>query len=243
MPEITRQIIHSDDDITYQAGSSDQAVVSFTGIGFGMHGIQIEEFRKTLSQDTNHVYYVIDRSRHWYNSSFDKIADTLNGDFAKNGVKRVVTLGNSMGGFGAVIFATVLHGCQRSIAFSAQSAIDPAIVPWDRRFKKLTDSVQRWTGLDAMNALRSDHYYFLFFGSTDPIDVRHAARFASADCATMSICLVDGTGHAVAADLKKRGILSKLMVALIDGDGPCIDMRNLFGAVPHQMQLKPVNCS
>jgi hypothetical protein len=214
------QMLYEDDEIeiSYEPGNNATAIVSFSGIGMKMGGVQIEEFRKSLAGTENSVYYVKDKYRHWYNGSFDRISDLINGDFSKRKIDRVLTLGNSMGGFGAIVFAKALQGCQAAIAFSAQSSVDPAIVPWDRRYRKFTDSVSQWVGLDAVKLLAPNVNYKLFYGDVSPIDVRHARRLANAACANMSVYVLEGAGHGVAGFLKRHGILHPLVQALV-GDG------------------------
>src|ERR1700720_974617 len=130
------RVLYKDDniEITHQPGNNSVAIISFSGIGMGLGGIQIEEFRKSLVGTSKNIYFVKDKTRHWYNSSFDEICCVLNENLSCRGVDHAITLGNSMGGFGAIIFAGKLRGCRSAIAFSAQSAVDPAIVPWEQRY-------------------------------------------------------------------------------------------------------------
>jgi hypothetical protein len=164
----------------------------------GLGGIQIEEFRKSLTGASNDIYFVKDKTRHWYNSSFHKISDLLNEDLSSQGIKSCDTLGNSMGGFGAIIFAGQLRGCRSAIAFSAQSAVDPAIVPWEQRYKTYTDTVSHWTGLDATKLLDPDINYILFFGNNDPVDIRHATRMAITEYHNVAIYVFLRAGHNLA---------------------------------------------
>ena len=237
--------IYGDDliEISHEMGDGDEGIVSFTGIGFGMGGIQVEEFRKSLAASTNHIYYVKDKSRHWYNSSAEKITNFLNAEFSCRRISKVITVGNSMGGFGAILFAASLDGCHRAIAFAAQSAIDPSIVPWDQRFNKLTSSVKSWAGLDAVKSLRRDVSYFAFFGANDPIDVRHAERLIEANSPNMTVCLIENSGHDVSFDLKKAGVLSPLMKALVDSDADCVDFKSLLRDVNFRVAKRPARCS
>jgi pimeloyl-ACP methyl ester carboxylesterase len=226
-------VIYTDDavEITYTAGETDSAVVVFTGIGFGMGGLQIPEFRRTLSAGmAHHVYFVIERSRHWYNDTLDRIVDALNASIAQT---RVTTLGNSMGAFGAIVFARRLRGCVRAVAYAPQSAMDPAIVPWDTRFIALTNTVAQWNGLDATREIAPGVEYFLVFGDGDPRDTRHAARFNPA--ANVSIYLIGGIGHHVAARLADRGLLKGITAALVNSDDPRRDVEDVLRDVPHRM--------
>jgi hypothetical protein len=220
------RILHKDDEleITHQSGDSQIAIISFSGIGMGLGGIQIEEFRKSLSGTSRHIYFVKDKTRHWYNSSFHKICDLLNEELSCRGIDYAITLGNSMGGFGAIIFAGQLRGCRCAIAFSAQSTVDPTIVPWEQRYRRYTNTVSHWAGLDAKNLLRPDVNYVLFFGDGDPLDIRHAKRIAAAESPNLTIYVFPSAGHDLADYLKREGVLHHLIRTLVGEERDCLDL-------------------
>jgi hypothetical protein len=229
-------LLFEDDEIeiSHERGNSGTAIVSFSGIGMKMGGAQIEEFRKSLAGTSHDIYYVKDKSRHWYNSSFDRISDLLNRDMARRKIRHVLTLGNSMGGFGAIAFAGRLRGCHSAIAFAAQSSVDPSIVPWDRRYRKFTDSVTEWAGLDAAKLLVPSVNYTLFFGDVSPIDTRHARRMAQTGRRNMSIYVMVGAGHGVAGFLKRQGVLHELVQTLISQKGGRFDASAILKGLEHQ---------
>jgi hypothetical protein len=237
------RLLYNDDEIeiTHEPGNSQAAIISFSGIGMGLGGIQIEEFRKSLSGTSNDIYFVKDKTRHWYNSSFHKICDLLNQDLSCQGINHAITLGNSMGGFGAIIFAGQLRACRSAIAFSAQSAVDPAIVPWEQRYKTYTDTVSHWTGLDATKLLDPDINYILFFGNNDPVDIRHATRMAIAEYPNVAIYVFLRAGHNLADYLKQEGVLHQLIEALVREQGHCLDFATLLRDVQYHA-LKPADC-
>ena len=76
-PEDRTNIVFSDEatEITHLPGTSGTAVISFAGIGMGLGGVQIEEFRQSLAGTPNDLIFVKDRSRTWYNDSFDKVSN------------------------------------------------------------------------------------------------------------------------------------------------------------------------
>jgi hypothetical protein len=231
------RILYKDDkiEITHQPGDSGVAIISFSGIGMGLGGIQIEEFRKSLSGISNDIYFVKDKARHWYNSSFRQICDLLNEELSCRGIDCAVTLGNSMGGFGAIIFAGELRECRCAIAFSAQSAVDPAIVPWEQRYRQYTDTVSHWAGLDATKLLHGNVNYTLFFGNSDQFDVRHAARMAGAESSNVSIYVFPDAGHDLADFLKREGVLRQLIGALVREEHHCLDFANILREVQYHV--------
>lgn len=238
------QILYNDDkiEIAHERGDGRVAIISFSGIGFGLGGIQIEEFRKSLSGISNDIYFVKEKARHWYNSSFRQICDFLNEELSRRGIDSAVTLGNSMGGFGAIIFAGELLGCRSAIAFSAQSAVDPAIVPWEERYRQYTDTVSQWAGLDATQLLHQNINYTLFFGNHDPLDIRHAARMAAAECSNMSIYIISNAGHDLANFLKRDGVLRHLIETLVREERHCLDFATVLQDVRYRALKLTAHC-
>ena len=49
-------------EITHTPGTSGDAVVSFAGVGMGLGGVQVEEFRKSLAGIPNDLFFVKDKS-------------------------------------------------------------------------------------------------------------------------------------------------------------------------------------
>jgi pimeloyl-ACP methyl ester carboxylesterase len=203
--------------ITEYPGTSGVHVVSFTGIGFQMGGIQTEEFRRSLSgADRRHtVTYVIDKTKSWFNTTGQEIVDTLLERTAPAG--RVVTLGNSMGGFGAVLFAGLLPRCDRTIAFAPQFAVSPARMP-EREY--------RWPALRAaITEHRFEHAlahhvpggrYQVFCGASSGLDRLHADLFKAHGSGAAEVFLIERGRHAVVADLKASGCLHALLDLMIE---------------------------
>jgi hypothetical protein len=144
--------------------------------------------------------------------------------------------------FGAIIFAGQLRGCRSAIAFSAQSAVDPAIVPWEQRYKAYTDTVSHWTGLDATKLLHSDINYTLFFGNEDPIDIRHATRMATTEYLNVTIYVFSRAGHNLADYLKQNGVLHQLIDALVREEGHCLNFSTLLRDVQYHALKLAVGC-
>lgn len=111
-----------DDDlrITFEQGSEPLAVVAFTGISHRLGGVGIEEFKKSLVGShgpSASVIFVADMKRRWYNHGLgDRIAMLVNNLIDNLGALRSVTLGNSMGGSGAIILARRLKYCAGAVS-------------------------------------------------------------------------------------------------------------------------------
>jgi hypothetical protein len=213
--------IDSDDlRISFARGGGGHAVIAFTGVGHLLGGIQTEEFRRSLAQvagrDMCSVIYVIDKHRYWYNNGLtDQIDFVLNRLLDRLGSVRCVTLGNSMGGYGAIIFARRLIGCGRAIAFCPQSSVSPAHAPFETRWPEWRGGINAWDVADAVTECRPDLSYHLFFGREDGIDMQHAARFGRAGQAGIVLHVIPDCGHDVAGFLKDHKRLAPLLMDLI----------------------------
>jgi pimeloyl-ACP methyl ester carboxylesterase len=235
--DMNLRLVHEDAEvqITHLAGASGAAVISFTGIGFALGGIQVQEFRKSLAGLDHDLWFVIDKRRHWYNEAHQTITDILDRELRRREIRSVTTLGNSMGGFGAVLFAGRLHNCRHAIAFSPQSAVDPAITPWETRWRRLTASVERWQGLDAAKAMTPRVGYALFFGADDGTDLRHARRFANAAPESTRIYTIANTGHDLVEFLKQAGVLAPLIKELTADCGETGHIDDIMTGVPYAL--------
>ena len=212
-----RTLVFESDDlkITATFGNSEISVVSFAGISFGL--VDTGEFNKTLSQIDCDIYHVFDKKRKWYNGLHERlISDLLNKEIERRGSKAVFTLGNSMGGTGAIIFAAELKNCIRAISFCPQSSVHPDIVIFENRWMEYRHAILDWTVPDAIERMRSTREYIIFFGANDARDLNHADRFIRLAPNTVKVCTIPGCGHDVASYLKRSGMLAKVVRSLTE---------------------------
>lgn len=215
------QVEYEDDRlrISYSPGDTDTAVIAFAGVGLALGGIQIEEFSASLTRGGQSgrplAVFVIDKRRCWYNEGLAApIVERVTAFLERLRARRVIVLGNSMGGFGAVALGPRFPGCVRVIAFSPQSSVQPALVPFETRWPDWAAAITQWDLPDAA-ALVDNVESHLFFGRGDSLDMQHAARFAASALPGRHIYRVAGTDHDLVRDLKRRGALSPLLAALI----------------------------
>ena len=134
-----------------------------------------------------------------------------------------------------MVFAGRLHQCQRAIAFSGQSAVDPSIVPWEGRYDQWFKGVSKWNGLDATKMLDPHVRYLSFFGRQEAIDLRHAERLISVRWPSMTVCIIDRCGHDVSLYLKQQGLLIPLIESLISEGRECKDWAPVLRPVAHEI--------
>jgi pimeloyl-ACP methyl ester carboxylesterase len=209
--------------------TSNRAVIAFGGILAMLGGISIGEFGKSLGVQAGgieplrrHVAFVRERPARWYNA-LDLMPVREHAALQQG--RHVVTLGNSMGGFAAILFSLILPGVRRSISFCPQYSVHPDHSPFETRWRELVREIAVWrfeTCLPPMaNQLRPGLSHMLFCGQNEPADIRHAERIVAGSANPATAFLVAGCGHEVARRLKAADALAPLFDLLIDDDaGP-----------------------
>ena len=109
---------------------SNSVLIAFGGI-LGAMGIPpFEFFSLTREMQVNKIY-LRDLKQAWYHHGLPGVADNINdlvlfldNILDKNGVEKTVLVGNSMGGFAAILFGVLLSRKVLVHAFSPQTFID-----------------------------------------------------------------------------------------------------------------------
>lgn len=204
--------------ITTVEGRAGRAIVSFTGIGMRMQSQPVEEFLKTLNAlwpDAS-KYFVVDRERSWYEHSFTQIVCRLVPLLARYG--EVVLIGNSMGGFGAVLFSGLLPNVSTAVAFVPQFSVAPHITQGNEtRFDEYLGRIHHFAIDHACLFAKPDVRRFIIFGEAE--DAWHVARYCEHLGPRDAMLLIAGAEHGAAAVLREQGLLAPLLMDLIDGDG------------------------
>jgi len=219
--------------ITFTPGDTDTAVVTFSGIGLAVGDTPQEEFVKTQQGAVHAQFYVIDKARSWYNATAPEIVSHLAPLLPR--YRKVVTLGNSMGGFGAAYFAFRLPNCRAAIAFVPQFSVRRALVPKERRWREFRTKIGAWTVQHAMEQANDDPELLLFFGAQEPRDLEHLMLFQRHATKRTSIFVLEETKHGAARYLKQHGHLRPLLDAVILRDEGAEGVERLLNShdVPH----------
>ena len=193
---------------------SDTAIVAFSARGTGssrFHFFNIDEHLPGPAK-----LLLRDPSDRWYNAGLpgvgetvEEIADHIRGMLEELGVKRVITLGSSMGGYGAILFGCLI-GAERTIALAPQTLLDPRIPVLVPPADTVLQAPDLAPFIRAAPATRVD----VITPWTSPLDVFHAQRIA--DIPTTRILAVWDSGHGVVAELHNRGELWPLVTDLIE---------------------------
>lgn len=115
----------------------------------------------------------------------------------------VTFAGTSMGGYAACAFSSLAPGA-RVIAFSPQSTLSPALVPWETRFP--SGRAADWSGpyADAAPELRTAERVFVVYDPTEPGDRAHADRLTGPNVTRLPTPFA---GHKTALRLRQAEIL------------------------------------
>lgn len=123
--------------LRYAPGTGEDLVISFSSIGRKRGEMPPDEFRGTvLSDPTRHALFVSDIRRSWLNDAHlcDALAGAVEGIRQNSAIKRVSTIGLSMGGFSALA-ASALFPVHAALAISPQFSMVPGKIPGETRWR------------------------------------------------------------------------------------------------------------
>jgi hypothetical protein len=209
-------------------GESRTLLVTFGGMK-SLAGLPSFEF-VNLTRDV-HVkrMFVRDPRQSWYHRGMPQhgktlasIADSLRTVLADHDFDRLVTVGNSAGGYGALVFGTLL-GADTVLAFGPQTVLDRETLNemadhrWDYLLRPLWEKgalEQQWIDLrDALPQARvADTSYKIYFDEKSP-DRLHAERLR--DLEGVRLYRFGSGGHNVVRSLRDNGALIRIVRAAV----------------------------
>lgn len=195
--------------IRWLAGSGSDLVLAFSGVQHQIGRTGLAEFVGTAhAGGSRDVLFISDMKRSWFSAPglVDRIAATVTDHMARHGLTRLYTVGNSMGGYGAVLFASRLP-VRVACAFAPQVSMHPEVIDeprWQdfRPFigpgvaRSLNGSIQAAQGQVVM--------IFGEFGD-------HAQRALLEPAPNLHLNIVARCGHDAVKRLKQAGVLSDLV--------------------------------
>lgn len=215
--------VEIDDAVIAQA---ERLIVTFAGIGPGKRpqGVPAPEFLGSASR-YGAVVSVADKRRSWGNMlDVPRVSDAIRR--IADG-RPISTLGNSMGGFLAVLFSTPLQATH-AVAVAAQFSISHSVIPNEHRWNHFGDKIRHWWYPSLIGHFNLVTRYTTLNGSIWQ-EKRHWNRFPRQQ--NCQHYIFDGFGHDVAARLKERGILVPILdFAFRDGSG---DLNDQIEGIEH----------
>lgn len=222
------EVYFENDDcrISYDRRGADTTAFCFTGTGSSLGGIdtediQREEFRKSLSHARCNCVHIIDKKRSWYAAPAirDHLRRFLLEEHAAWNAARTVSIGNSMGGTGALVFCELLKA-DVTLSFVPQSSVSPIRADFENRYDKYVRTMPKGGLFTDVVGVRTCGSVFVFFGSDDDIDLLHAERMMRAG---YRLIIVQNCGHDAAAYLKRNGHLGAILDMALTGEAAAID--------------------
>lgn len=194
----------------------DQLVVSFDNLSqAGNPNTAREPWAQKFCADRGYAQLgVYAQSSTWFRNA-DLIAylNGLRDDGFFKQFKAVSFVGTSMGGFGAVTFSSLAPGAT-VVAFSPQTTLDEALVPWETRFSK--GRAADWTlpYSDAATQTASASKVYLIYDSFHEGDRGHIERLSGDNLIHLKGF---GLGHKSALVLNRMDALKHVMEGGVKG--------------------------
>jgi hypothetical protein len=198
--------------IDFVDGTGDDLVISFSSVGHDPMRCPSPEFVATATGGTagRRALFVMDESRSWANHPgfAPALQGTVDQISARAPIRRIATLGLSMGAFSALAAAQILP-VDIVLAFCPQFSV----LSGDRRWARWTDHLPdlRWPTAP----LPTTGWACLFHGLED--DLQQALGFPQ-QSGTDHILFPDHSHASLVPHLKNRGVLHGIAEAVLAGD-------------------------
>lgn len=189
---------------------SGQVCFCFTGVGHNVGGIDVQtnEFFAATRQST--VVFVCDKQRSWGNAlDFGMIVERT-APYAEG--KRLTTLGNSMGGFLAILASRFL-AFDSVVSICPQYSVCPAVVD-EPRWRQYTSRITDWKFPSLAGAFRESTQYYVF-GSPNGRDWQQLQLFPVLPN-LHKIVLHGVEAHHEARRMKQLGVLYPVIEACFE---------------------------
>jgi pimeloyl-ACP methyl ester carboxylesterase len=200
---------------------SDLLLISFGGIANALP-IPVFEFMRSLDQYGVNKVFIRDFRQCWYTNGIEGISNSpsetikyLRSLIDKFGKKKVVFMGNSAGGYAAMLYGRILNVSEVH-AFSPQTFIDSwhRILYWDRRWPKeisnLNEDYQDFFDLKQVFKKYDDcsTVHHVYWDKRHRLDNFHAKRMKGKFIEYHSY---NTGGHAVIKQLRNSGELESIL--------------------------------
>ncbi len=200
--------------VQFLPGPGEALVISFASVGHDATRAPSPEFVGSATAGGRPALFVADESRSWTNAEgfAEMLASAQAGVKARQPVRQVLLIGQSMGAFAALVAASVIPA-DAVIAIGPQFSVDPAVMPGEVRW---AEWARRIAGFRISTApLPQGPRITLMHGMAD--DMPQALAFPRQKGADH--LLFPGLAHSeLAPQLKARGCLPGLIEAALAAD-------------------------
>jgi len=210
--------------------NSPNLLVSFGGIQQGL-GIPVFEFFNSISDLNCDKIFCRDFQQAWYQKGVDseldslnKVIEYLNDSISKNQYEKICFIGNSMGGYAAILFGTILN-VDRVISFAPQSYINwwNRLLYGDTRWKTQISKIYKFDEkrreyFDLKSHLKRKKGYKtdinIFYSPNHKHDKMHAERLKNN--LNVKLFAINEGGHGVVRTVRNNGKLRRLIASTFD---------------------------
>lgn len=219
-PVIEMETILRDDQLCLRRlpGRQKRLVVIFGGAKLPRNGALRSEFLHTVSHNgTNPILNVQDMKCTWYSAPglVTRITAAIKAEADRVGAKEIITLGNSMGGFGAILFTREMP-VARALALSPQVSMHSDLIT-ETRFDEYQPDFGPEQAVRSVNDIipLTKTEVTVIFGRGSKYDNAQAALLNPAP--NLRLSHDARSGHDTAKWLKKQNLLVPLVRSVIYG--------------------------
>ena len=185
---------------------SDRCLVVFTGVGHAMGAIDIQREEFYNQHKLGMVIWITDKKRSWGNNlNIKKISSAVK-KFSEN--RKIYIIGNSMGGFLAILFSKFLEA-KKVIAFSPQFSVCPDIVPDEKRWMNHRQFIDEYRYKDLSDSFDRNTKYALLIGDGLQEGIHYSKFIKFSSLSNIELIRFNDTGHKVASNLKDLNLLNQ----------------------------------
>ncbi len=194
----------------FHRGDSDLLAVCFSGVGQQRYEMPPFEMVNSATQNGQHsALFVSDMTRSWHNAAGfnDWVLGLIAELRADIGSGPTVALGNSMGGYSALMIAKQIE-LAACISITPQYSPNPDTMPHEKRWMFFRREIKNFA-FDGVQHLPTDHCEFYVMHGGGPREHLHWRRFPQQE--NMTHFIMKGYGHNLAKRFKSKGILNLLI--------------------------------
>ena len=216
--------IDSEDGILEDSKQCDGLLVSFGGKKRGL-GMPVFEFFKAVKEINCDKLFVRDFNHAWYQkgvdstiNDFEKLLAFLKNYIEKGNYKKVVFLGNSMGGYAAILFGTMLN-VNSVISFVPQTFFDRknGLIYCDFRSFRQRRKAEKLSGkmgyADLKSFLSNNQNYLtkinIYYSPKHRLDKIHSTRMKK--LRGINLFPQSVGGHRVVKEMRDNGALREIL--------------------------------
>lgn len=209
--------------VRWLPGSTRSMVAVFTGRQHAFGAQAVDEFvTSAYAKGKNCVLFISDLKQSWYSRPglWARIVEIVRTVVASENIEQVKTLGNSMGGYGALLLPRDVP-VRRALAFCPQLSMDADVIAedrWPASRAKFGVLPSRNIG---MEMIQTGAHYYVVAGGGAPKDIAQLDLMPSHR--RINRWVLPKGGHNIAERLKTAGLLPNLVAAMIRGNKPRIE--------------------